>query len=113
VQWREHRAEMIHQMEKFLSYGEKCRRVELLRHFEPGEALFCCRLLFLLGTSLYQGNKHDAGAMTVAFNTSEIFVGPKIKLFLLSSLIHLRLYTPFLPLHFAPFLICIYIYIYI
>lgn len=34
--WREHRAEMIHQMEKFLSYGEKCRRVELLRHFEPG-----------------------------------------------------------------------------
>ena len=34
--WREHRAEMIFQMEKFLSYGEKCRRVEMLRHFEPG-----------------------------------------------------------------------------
>jgi len=33
---REHRAEMIHQMELYLSYKEKCRRVELLKHFEPG-----------------------------------------------------------------------------
>ena len=33
---REHRAEMIHQMELYLGYKEKCRRVELLKHFEPG-----------------------------------------------------------------------------
>ena len=31
---RAHRAEMIHQMELYLGYQEKCRRVELLRHFE-------------------------------------------------------------------------------
>eukprot|EP00092_Neocalanus_flemingeri_P014346 GFUD01015474.1.p1 GENE.GFUD01015474.1~~GFUD01015474.1.p1 ORF type:complete len:1050 (+),score=352.66 GFUD01015474.1:77-3226(+) len=35
---REHRAEMIHQMELYLGYKEKCRRVELLKHFEPGSS---------------------------------------------------------------------------
>jgi len=34
--WRKHRTEMIHQMELFLGYAEKCRRVELLSHFQPG-----------------------------------------------------------------------------
>ena len=33
---RSHRAEMIHQMELYLGYKEKCRRGELLRHFQPG-----------------------------------------------------------------------------
>ena len=27
---------MIHQMELYLGFKEKCRRVELLKHFEPG-----------------------------------------------------------------------------
>jgi len=35
---REHRAEMIHQMELYLGYKEKCRRAELLKHFEPGSS---------------------------------------------------------------------------
>ena len=30
---------MIHQMELYVGYTEKCRRVELLKHFEPGEHL--------------------------------------------------------------------------
>jgi Werner syndrome ATP-dependent helicase len=33
---RAHRAEMIHQMELYLGYQEKCRRGLLLKHFEPG-----------------------------------------------------------------------------
>ena len=35
---REYRAEMIHKMELYLGYKEKCRRVELLKHFEPGSS---------------------------------------------------------------------------
>eukprot|EP00088_Acartia_fossae_P057671 TRINITY_DN672_c0_g1_i5.p1 TRINITY_DN672_c0_g1~~TRINITY_DN672_c0_g1_i5.p1 ORF type:complete len:1015 (-),score=248.00 TRINITY_DN672_c0_g1_i5:268-3312(-) len=35
-EWREHRSEMIHQMELFLNNNTKCRRVSLLSHFEPG-----------------------------------------------------------------------------
>ena len=35
---RVHRAEMIHQMELYLGYKEKCRRGELLKHFEPGSS---------------------------------------------------------------------------
>jgi len=31
-----HRSEMIHQMELFLANTDKCRRVTLLSHFEPG-----------------------------------------------------------------------------
>ena len=31
---RRHRAEMLHQMEIYLGLKEKCRRVELLKHFE-------------------------------------------------------------------------------
>ena len=33
---REHRAKMIHQMELYLGFKEKCRRVQLLKHFDPG-----------------------------------------------------------------------------
>jgi len=36
--WQKHRSEMIHQMELFVGYSEKCRRVELLKHFEPGSS---------------------------------------------------------------------------
>jgi len=35
-EWREHRTEMIHRMELYLGFKEKCRRTELLKHFEPG-----------------------------------------------------------------------------
>ena len=35
---RRHRAEMLHQMEIYLGLKEKCRRVELLKHFEPGSS---------------------------------------------------------------------------
>ena len=35
---RKHRAEMLHQMERYLGLQEKCRRVELLKHFEPGSS---------------------------------------------------------------------------
>ena len=33
---RVHRAEMIHQMELYLGYKEKCRRLEILKHFDKG-----------------------------------------------------------------------------
>ena len=35
-EWREHRTEMIHRMELYLGFKEKCRRTELLKHLEPG-----------------------------------------------------------------------------
>ena len=35
--WMAHRSEMLHQMELFLANTDKCRRVTLLSHFEPGE----------------------------------------------------------------------------
>jgi len=36
AEWREHRTDMIHRMELYLGFKEKCRRTELLKHFEPG-----------------------------------------------------------------------------
>jgi len=36
-QWRAHRSEMIYQMELFLNNSDKCRRLALLSHFEPGQ----------------------------------------------------------------------------
>jgi len=35
---RKYRSEMIHQMELFLGYTQKCRRLQLLAHFEPGSS---------------------------------------------------------------------------
>ena len=35
---KSYRSEMIRQMEVFLQYTEKCRRAELLRHFQPGSS---------------------------------------------------------------------------
>ena len=72
---RGYRAEMIHQMENYLQYKEKCRRVELLRHFQPGssgdqlgltrstDCCDCCTSHILkggqAGTSTDTGNTED------------------------------------------------------
>ena len=72
---KSYRSEMIRQMEVFLQYQEKCRRAELLRHFQPGssgselgvvrrpDCCDCCTASLLrggqVGSSTDTNNKED------------------------------------------------------
>ena len=67
AQNREHRAEMIHQMELYLGYKEKCRRVEILKHFEGSKVGMvrsrnccdCCTSILFLGGSATGATSED------------------------------------------------------
>ena len=75
VENMQYRGEMIHQMEVYLQYRDKCRRAELLRHFQPGatgeqlgvsrsrDCCDCCTAHLLgggqAGASIDSGNRED------------------------------------------------------
>ena len=82
---REHRAEMIHQMELYLGYKEKCRRVELLKHFEPGSSgdslglvrsRNCCDCCT---AHLLKGGKEGASTDIVTEEDREVDIGQEAR----------------------------------
>ena len=66
---KSHRSEIIRQMEVFLQYKEKCRRAELLRHFQSGtsgseqgvvrspDCCDCCTASLLRGSQVGSNNE--------------------------------------------------------
>jgi len=89
AEFRAHRAEMVHQMQQFLGYREKCRRLELLRHFQPGasssmlglrvsrDCCDCCTAR-LLSNQVREGGNLEAATREDA----ELDLGTQARLFL-------------------------------